>query len=327
MADIKNCGIKGLEADVQIGKIGGRLKYDSANNRFDFTQSNGSTLEDVRFGSVVSGDWTGSAIGTQYGGTGQDLSNSTGVVRVIGGVGSAGTIDLANASFVSGILPVASGGTGANTASAARTNLELGSIATQNANNVTLSGGTINGIIIGGTTTAAGSFTTLAASGGITGELTGNATGNAGTATTLQTARFFSTSGDATASAVSFNGSANVDLALTLANTAVTAGSYGSTTAIPVITVDSKGRLTSVTTEVIATSFGIAGTTGTDTVAGGETLTFAGASGQLSAAVTNNTVTYSIVDGASIANLSVTGTFTSDDITSNQVTEIGRAHV
>ena len=83
--------------------------------------------------------------------------------------------------------------------------------------------------------------------------------------------------------------------------------------------------MTSVTTEVIATSFGIAGTTGTDTVAGGETLTFAGASGQLSAAVTNNTVTYSIVDGASIANLSVTGTFTSDDITSNQVTVAGNA--
>jgi len=45
MADIKNFGIKGLAADVQMGKSGGRLKYDSANNRFDFTQSNGSTLE------------------------------------------------------------------------------------------------------------------------------------------------------------------------------------------------------------------------------------------------------------------------------------------
>jgi len=64
MADIKNFGIKGLAADVQMGKSGGRLKYDSANNRFDFTQSNGSTLEDVRFGSVVAGTWTGSAVGT-----------------------------------------------------------------------------------------------------------------------------------------------------------------------------------------------------------------------------------------------------------------------
>ena len=321
MADIKNFGIKGLAADVQLGKSGGRLKYDAANNRFDLTQSNGTTLENVRFGSVVSGTWTGTAVGTQYGGTGQDLSNSTGLVRVIGGVGSAGTVDLANASFVSGILPVASGGTGANTAAAARTNLELGNISTQASNNVTLTGGTINGITIGGTTAAAGSFTTLSATSGIT----GNLTGNAGTATTLQTARFFSTSGDATASAVSFNGSANVDLALTLANTAVTAGTYGDATNIPQFTVDSKGRVTAASNIAIATNFGIAGTTGTDTVNGGETLTFAGAASQLSAAVTNNTVTYSIVDGASIANLSVTGTFTSDDITSSQVTVSGDA--
>ena len=321
MADIKNFGIKGLAADVQMGKSGGRLKYDAANNRFDLTQSNGTTLENVRFGSVVSGTWTGTAVGTQYGGTGQDLSNSTGLVRVIGGVGSAGTVDLANASFVSGILPVASGGTGANTAAAARTSLELGNISTQASNNVTLTGGTINGITIGGTTAAAGSFTTLSATSGIT----GNLTGNAGTATTLQTARFFSTSGDATASAVSFNGSANVDLALTLANTAVTAGTYGDATNIPQFTVDSKGRVTAASNIAIATNFGIAGTTGTDTVNGGETLTFAGAASQLSAAVTNNTVTYSIVDGASIANLSVTGTFTSDDITSNQVSITGDA--
>jgi trimeric autotransporter adhesin len=325
MADIKNFGIKGLAADVQMGKSGGRLKYDAANNRFDFTQSNGSTLEDVRFGSVVSGSWTGSAVGAQYGGTGQDFSTANGVVQFNSGVASAAAINLASNVFVTGLLSVANGGTGANAAPAARTNLGLGTIATQDANNVALTGGAINGVTIGGSTAAAGNFTTLGATSGITGELTGNASGNAGTATTLQTSRNFSASGDATASAVSFNGSANVDLALTLANTAVTAGSYGSTTAIPVITVDSKGRLTSVTTQAIATSFGIAGDTGTDTVAGGETLTFAGASGQLSAAVTNNTVTYSIVDGASIANLSVTGTFTSDDITSSQVTVSGDA--
>ena len=68
--------------------------------------------------------------------------------------------------------------------------------------------------------------------------------GNAGTATALQTARDFSATGDATAPAVSFDGTANVALNLTLANTAVSAGIYGSGSAIPVITVDSKGLLT-----------------------------------------------------------------------------------
>jgi hypothetical protein len=326
MADIKNFGIKGLAADVQMGKSGGRLKYDAANNRFDFTQSNGSTLEDVRFGSVVAGDWTGTAIGTQYGGTGQDFSSSTGLVLFDNGTASSGTLDLSNASFVSGIVAVENGGTGANTASAARTNLELGSIATQDANNVTLSGGTINDIIIGGTTTAAGSFTTLAASSGITGELTGNASGNAGTATALETARNFSASGDATATAVSFNGSDDVDLVLTLANSGVAAGTYGDATNIPQFTVDAKGLVTAVSNIAIATNFTIAGDSGNaDVVNGGETLTVVGASGQIETTISNNEIEIAIVDGASIANLTVTGTFTSDDITSSQISIDGDA--
>ena len=102
MADIKNFGIKGLAADVQMGKSGGRLKYDSANNRFDFTQSNGSTLEDVRFGTVKSGAWNGTAISTQYGGTGQDFSTANGVVQINSGVASAAAINLASNVFVRG---------------------------------------------------------------------------------------------------------------------------------------------------------------------------------------------------------------------------------
>ena len=43
-------------------------------------------------------------------------------------------------------LKVAKGGTGATTASGARTNLGLGSIATQNANSVAITGGTVSGI-------------------------------------------------------------------------------------------------------------------------------------------------------------------------------------
>ncbi len=43
-------------------------------------------------------------------------------------------------------VPVASGGTGATTASGARTNLGLGSIATQNSSSVTITGGSITGI-------------------------------------------------------------------------------------------------------------------------------------------------------------------------------------
>ena len=73
--------------------------------------------------------------------------------------------------------------------------------------------------------------------------MTGGTSGNAATATQLQTARTIAASGDATWS-VNFDGSANVTAPLTLANTTVVAGAYGSGTQIGQFTVDAKGRLT-----------------------------------------------------------------------------------
>ena len=72
----------------------------------------------------------------------------------------------------------------------------------------------------------------------------GNLAGTANAANILSTARTIAASGDATWS-VSFDGSANVSSALTLANTGVTATTYGTSTAVPTIAVDSKGRITS----------------------------------------------------------------------------------
>jgi len=182
MADIKNFGIKGLASDVQMGKSGGRLKYDALNGRFEFVQSNGSTLEDVRFGSVTSGSWTATEIGTQYGGTGQDLSSATGALIFSNGTASATAIDLANASFVTGILPLTNGGTGANTASGARDALELGTTAVQDADNIAFTGGSIDGVVIGAANAQAITGTTITAStnfvGDLTGDVTGNVTGN-----------------------------------------------------------------------------------------------------------------------------------------------------
>lgn len=65
-----------------------------------------------------------------------------------------------------------------------------------------------------------------------------------------------------------------------LAATAVTAGSYGSATAIATFTVDEDGRLTAAGEASISTDLDIAGDTGTDTISlATETLTFTGGDG------------------------------------------------
>lgn len=115
MADIKNFNIVGIASGVQMGSRGGRLKYDSENGRFEFVQSNNTTLEDVRFGTVESGAWQADIIASQFGGTGMDASTSTGILQFVGGVASVTTVSLSNTSYVTGILSVENGGTGSNT--------------------------------------------------------------------------------------------------------------------------------------------------------------------------------------------------------------------
>lgn len=82
-----------------------------------------------------------------------------------------------------------------------------------------------------------------------------------------------------------------------LADTAVSAGSYGSTTQVPQLTIDAQGRVTAASVASIATSFDIAADSGTtDTVAGGETLTFGGGNG-VSTTVSDNNIAINIASG------------------------------
>ena len=69
-------------------------------------------------------------------------------------------------------------------------------------------------------------------------------------ASQLATARTISMTGDGSWS-TSFDGTSNVTGAFTLANTGVTPGTYGSATASPLLTIDSKGRITGATTQAI----------------------------------------------------------------------------
>jgi hypothetical protein len=83
----------------------------------------------------------------------------------------------------------------------------------------------------------------------------------------------------------------NNAVTITLDDTAVTPGSYGSATAVPVITVDQQGRLTAASTASISTTLNTAADTGTGTVSLIDSdLTIAGGSG-ISTSVTGTTIT------------------------------------
>jgi len=75
------------------------------------------------------------------------------------------------------------------------------------------------------------------------------------------------------ASTVTFTGDTGIsttvsdnEITIDLDDTAVTPASYGSSTAIPIITVDQQGRLTAASTATVSTSLALAGETGTGTV-------------------------------------------------------------
>jgi hypothetical protein len=177
------------------------------------------------------------------------------------------------------------------------------------------------GVVTGATSVTSTSFV---------GALTGNAT----TATTLAAARNFSASGDLTAPNVSFNGGGAVDLVTTLATVNSNVGSFGGTTAIPVLTVNAKGLVTAASTVAISSTLDIAADTGTDNgvLVGTDTLTVSGGTG-VATSVSGDTITIDIgqavatTSNVTFNNVTVDGTLTSDDITAATMTASGHVVV
>ena len=172
--------------------------------------------------------------------------------------------------------------------------------------------------------------------GNVSGNLTGNSSGthtgavigNAATASKWLDARTvtFATVGqnisDATGS-FSIDGATNPTTYLTLRDVNAAAGAngtpYGSTTLIPVITVNSKGLVTAVSTASVATTLSIIGSTGTVGSVNllDETLTIAAATGvTTSFNDVTNTLTIGLSGAATFTNLTLTGTLAANAITS-----------
>ena len=159
--------------------------------------------------------------------------NSTGTQNTaIGSKANMGLVDLSNTTAI-GYFAIA---TTSNT-------IQLGNayITKINTSGAITAGGMQN-TPIGSSIANTGAFTTLSASGATT--ITGTLTLPSLSASTL-----LGTNGSSQLGTVSLTGDiTTIGLVATLSNTGVIVGTYGSSTTVPQITVDSKGRITTITT-------------------------------------------------------------------------------
>jgi hypothetical protein len=178
-----------------------------------------------------------STVPVNLGGTGQVTANAgfnalaptqtgnSGKYLKTDGTNSAWDLLDISTADITGVLPLANGGTASSTASGARTNLGLGTIATQDASSVAITGGTITGI------------TDLAVADGGTGASTAS-----GARTNLNAADQALTLTAGTG--LSGGGDLTTNRSFSITNTGVTAAAYGAASKTLTATVNAQGQLT-----------------------------------------------------------------------------------
>lgn len=247
-------------------------------------------------GTVTTGTWNGTLITGQYGGTG--VAN-TGKTITLGG-----NLDFAG--------PFSTIGTNAiNLTTTGPTALSLpttGTLATLNGTE-SLTNKIINGVrptaLITGFTLAGGSTNTKTLT--VTADATINGS-NTGDQTIIL-------SGDIT-------GTGSTAITTTLANSGVTAGSYGGAGIVPVLTVDAKGRVTSVSTSSIAgvSPVGSSLTSGNLIVGNGSNIA---ASVAMSGDITLSNTGVTAIGALKVTNAMLAGSIAASKLVSTDINSIG----
>jgi hypothetical protein len=264
------------------------------NLKVDNLDLNGNTLSVTN----TNGNLTLAANGTGF------IDISTGVVKIAstavasgsntGALQVAGGVSIEGALYIAGTLAAGSGSfTSINNTPIGNTTPSTGAFTQLDADNIRIDGNAI---------------TSTNTDGNIT--LTPNGTGKTvitnayiGDTSTSLAEFIYDTVGGAvtggTGITITNNDGANTST-VSITNTGVTADTYGSATAIPVLTINAQGQITGATTAGITTSLGIAADSGTDTIAlATDTLTFAGGEGiDTSINASTNTVTISAEDAS-----------------------------
>ena len=291
----------------------------------------------------VTGNVTGSA-GTATGNAGSATVLAT--ARTIGGVSFDGSANI-NLPGVNAAGTQDTSGN-ADTATALETARTIGGVSFDGSANINLPGVNAAGTqdTSGNADTATALETARTIGGvsfdgsaninlpGVNASGTQNTSGNAATATAFASGRTIAITGDLAYTSPSFDGSGNVTAAGTLATVNSNTGSFGSATAIPVVTVNGKGLVTAVSTAAISSTLDIAADSGTDNgvLIGTDTLTVAGGTG-VTTSVSGDTISVGIgqavatTSNVTFNNVSVDGTLSSDDITAANMTASGNVIV